>query len=108
MEAVGQVEETLAAAGLTVTALRATLFMEELWKHHNRPDILAGTLRLGYAPRGLRATVRERLRSGRMAAMRFAETGLFGGRSIEVATDTKTPVELAASFRSGAGHVGAL
>lgn len=102
MEAVGQVEQAFFDTGLPFTALRATLFMEEYWKTHNRPDILQGVFRLTHAPdfRQKFLAVRD---LGRIAAMVMRDRDRYAGRAIELATDELTPTELAAAFSAAQG-----
>jgi uncharacterized protein YbjT (DUF2867 family) len=97
MEAVRGVELAFLDASVPFTALRATLFMEEFWKGHNRPDILDGTFRLTHPQDMVQRFVSVR-DLGRMAAMTFADPKRWIGQAIEVATDALTPVELAARF----------
>lgn len=103
MEAVGEVEQAFFEAGVPFTALRATLFMEEYWKVHNRPDILRGVFRLSHPPdfRQKFISVRD---LGRIAAMVMAGVGEYAGQAIEIAADALTPVELAAAFGDAQGE----
>jgi uncharacterized protein YbjT (DUF2867 family) len=102
MEAVGQVEQAFFDTGLPFTALRATLFMEEYWKRHNRPDILQGVFRLTHPPdfRQKFLSVRD---LGRIAAMVMADRPRFAGSAIELAADELTPTELATAFAAAQG-----
>lgn len=97
MDAVREVELAFEAVDVPFTALRATLFMEEYWKGHNRPDILQGSLRLAHPDDFVQRFLAVR-DLGRIAAMVLGNRDRWIGKAIELATDALTPVELAGRF----------
>lgn len=91
------VERVLTGAGLATTMLRATLFMEEWWKAHNRPDVLGGVLKLAQPEHRAQSFVSVR-DMGRAAARVLADPGAHVGAAIDMVGDTLTPLEMAAAF----------
>ncbi|EFN56307.1 hypothetical protein CHLNCDRAFT_51737 [Chlorella variabilis] len=98
-----QVEDILAAAGLPLTCLQASLFMEELWKRYTRPAILKGTFAFAMPPdKPLHlVSVKD---MGRVAAQVVAAPDEFVGRAVPLAGDALTPVQLAAAFSAAQRH----
>lgn len=98
IESKQQCEQVFRDAGLPLAALRANLFMEELWKDYTRPGILRGTFTFsvpGDKPLYL-TSVKD---MGRIAALNFKHPGL--RRPVRaVASDVRTPQEMATAFRA--------
>lgn len=97
-----QVEQVLRQAGLPTTMLRACLFMEEFWKSYTRPAVLKGSFPFSIQPnRPLHLITTKDM--GRIAAyvMQYPETYL--GRSIELAGDLLTPIQMAEAFSKAQG-----
>lgn len=97
METVGLVEKLLDTAGIPNTALRATLFMEEWFKHHTRPQILQGTFSLTLAPDFVQQYIAVR-DMGYCAAQAFLNPSKYIGRKIALAGDELSNTDLAAAF----------
>ena len=91
------------ADALPATHLRANLFMEELWKGYTRPKILKGTYPFSLPPtrQVYMTSVRD---MGRLAGAYLAgPPPAANGRTVNVASDVLTPVELAAAFEAAQG-----
>ena len=92
-----------AELGRPTTHLRANLFMEELWKGYTRPKILKGTYPFSLPPtrQVYMTSVRD---MGRLAGAYLAgPPPAANGRTVNVASDVLTPVELAAAFEAAQG-----
>ena len=100
------VEQAFADAGIGGVDLRATLFMEELWKSYTRPAVLRGKFPFSVPPdRPVSLTcVRD---MGRLAAAALCGADGAGDssrrRAVDVASDVLTPAQIAAAFGTAQG-----
>lgn len=101
-EAVRDVEQGFRDAGIPLTAIRVALFMEEWWKHHTRPGILDGTLRLTHDPAFAQQFISVR-DLGRVAGIALQDVDTWGDRVVPLAADQCTPLEMAAAFGAAQG-----
>lgn len=97
MEFTYQVEQALDQAGVPNTVLRATLFMEEWWKHYTRPGIVQGAYRVTHAADFKQQLIAVR-DMGYIAGQLFKNPSDAIGRKIAVAADSLTPVEMASRY----------
>ena len=79
------------------TNLRATLFMEELWKKYTRPSILGGTFKFAMPPAKTQQYICCR-DMGYAAAECFMNPTKFVGMDIELAGDELTCPQMAEAF----------
>mmetsp|Transcript_16832 Transcript_16832/g.54814 ORF Transcript_16832/g.54814 Transcript_16832/m.54814 type:complete len:378 (+) Transcript_16832:60-1193(+) len=88
---------------LPCTVLRASLFMEELWKRHTRPSIVAkGKFPFNVPPTKpiFLTSVRD---MGRLAGMCIRAPDKYARRTIDVASDVRTTKQIAAAFGGAQG-----
>eukprot|EP00634_Sargassococcus_sp_CCMP2135_P003365 CAMPEP_0198654540 /NCGR_PEP_ID=MMETSP1467-20131203/7783_1 /TAXON_ID=1462469 /ORGANISM="unid. sp., Strain CCMP2135" /LENGTH=335 /DNA_ID=CAMNT_0044390527 /DNA_START=42 /DNA_END=1049 /DNA_ORIENTATION=+ len=87
-----------ALAASKVCSLRANLFMEELWKKYTRPTILKKK-RFEFSVGPNRVIYLTSVRDvGRLAARAFSADEDDVPKAIDVASDAKTPTQMAAAF----------
>lgn len=91
------IEQIFRGVGLPLTNLRATLFMEELWKKYTRPSILKGTFRFAMPPAKTQQFICCR-DMGFAAAACFLQPEKFQGKDIELAGDELTCPQVAEAF----------
>jgi len=97
MEQKFMVEELFRRSKIPCTMLRATLFMEELWKKYTRPAILKGTFQFAMPPTNTQQFVSCR-DMGFAAATVLKRAKEFEGRSIELAADEMQWQQVAEAF----------
>jgi len=97
-----QIEDIIAAAGVPLTALQATLFMEELWKRYTRPGILKGTFTWSTpSDKPLQLLAARDL--GLAAGYVLQDPGTWSGRALELAGDELTPAQMCDAFSKAQG-----
>ncbi len=97
MDNVARVEMLIDRAGVPNTALRATLFMEEWFKHYTRPGILNGTFSICADEDAVQQYVSVR-DLGYIAAQIFQNPDRYAGQKISLASDELTALQLAEAF----------
>lgn len=99
VESKQQCEQVFRDAGLPLAALRANLFMEELWKDYTRPSILRKGVFTFSVPGDKPLYLTSVKDMGRIAALNFQRPEL--RRDIrDIASDVRTPGEMAADFQA--------
>ena len=97
MEQKYMVEELFRKSRVPCTMLRATLFMEELWKKYTRPAILKGTFQFAMPPTNKQQFVSCR-DMGFAAATVLKRSKEFEGKSVELCADELQWQEVAEAF----------
>lgn len=92
-----QCEREFRKAGLELCALRANLFMEELWKDYTRPSIVDKKKFMFSVPRDKPIYLTSVRDMGRVAAAVFNDPALRTDIRV-VASDCRTPKEMADAF----------
>ncbi|WP_324194160.1 NmrA/HSCARG family protein [Nocardia blacklockiae] len=102
-EAKWEIEQYIAASGLSATILRPSSFMENLATQSATVGVRDGALRTAAAPH-----VRQQFIAladiGALAALAFADPGRFRGRTLELVGDALTPPEVAAEISAAVGR----
>jgi len=97
-----KVEDIFSESGVPLCALQATLFMEELWKKYTRPGILQGQLTWSTPPEKPIQFLAAR-DIGLAAGYALSDPKSWAGKSLELAGDELTPLQLCEVFSQAQG-----